>query len=420
MIRIGIVGCGRILNAHLHGFRLLRDRGIDGFRITALVARREEDAWSFHTRGHGPPPRPPVLPPESGDPLAAPHTYLSDFQDDVQVRIHTDYRRMIDAAQVDAVIDTTPVYLHHQVGRAALEAGLHLLIQKPLAITVRAGRRLLDQARQRQRTLGVLENARYRPLVRAARWAFASGILGRPQLALLGSVGGMWSPDRIVADTPWRHDRLMAGGGGSLDIGVHQMDILRYVLGEVQSVQALARTFEPERVRRDTSGQVLQRQNADVDDTYFATVACEGGAIAQLLWSWASHGAPLVIPGVPAYFGSRGCVQGDQLLLDDGYRGPLLPFLEKHVDEKTRESLFPFGLRDSFAVLQLDWLRAIEAGRPGPETDGSEGLRDLAAAFAILESSRAGRAVTLDEVLNGALDACQREIDLHHGLVVAG
>lgn len=95
MIRIGIVGCGRILNAHLQGYLQLRRLGIDHFRITALCARRVEDALMFRKRGEGPPPRPPVLDPATGDPLAAPHTYVSDIHDDVEVAIYTDYRDLI-------------------------------------------------------------------------------------------------------------------------------------------------------------------------------------------------------------------------------------------------------------------------------------------------------------------------------------
>ena len=122
------------------------------------------------------------------------------------------------------------------------------------------------------------------------RWAFDSGLLGERQMAILGSVGGLWSPARIVAETPWRHDKLRAGGGASIDIGVHQMDVLAPCPGEARTVQALARTFELERFRKDV------RVAADVDDTYFATVACDGGAVAQLLWSWAGHGESLEIP----------------------------------------------------------------------------------------------------------------------------
>jgi len=417
MIRIGIVGCGRILNAHLQGFQQLRAKGIDSFRITALVARQEADAWMFHTRGRGPTPRLPApgLPPT--EPLAAPHTYVNDFQNDAEVRVYTDYRRMIDERVADAVLDTTPVFLHHQVGLAALDAGLHLLTQKPLAVTVRAARAMVEKARERGLSLGTFENVRYQDKNRALRWAFDSGLLGQRQMAVLGSVGGIWSPNRVVAETPWRHDKLFAGGGGSIDIGVHQMHLLRHVLGEVLSVQALVRTFEPERFWKDAAGQVVKRAPANVDDTYFAGVSCVGDAIGQLLWSWAGHGDALVIPGAPAFYGSHGCVQAGQLILDDGFRTPLLERFEQTIDPASRHRFFPLGLRDPSAILQLDWLRGIEAGGKDPETSGEEGLHDLAAAYAILESGLAKRVVTLKDVLSGTVDSYQRPIDEHYRLI---
>src|SRR3954451_19735397 len=263
MIRIGIVGCGRILNAHLQGYKQLRELGIDSFRITALCSRREEDALMFRKRGEGPPPHPPVLDPATGDPLAAPHTYLSDFQDDVEASIYTDYRELIASGEVDAINDFTTLALHHQVGVAALEAGRHLLTQKPLAISVRAGRRLVEVARARGLTLGVFENVRQSPAVRAAAWAVRAGLIGNVQMAVMGGLGGLWSPDRVVAETPWRHQKLLGGGGGSIDIGVHQMHWMRYVVGEVAAVGAVARTFEPERYVRDQQGQVLERVRAE-------------------------------------------------------------------------------------------------------------------------------------------------------------
>ena len=215
MIRIGIVGCGRILNAHLQGYLRLREAGVDTFRITALCARNPDDARMFQTRGKGPTPRPPVVDPASGDPLAAPHTYISDLHADVEVGIFTDYAEMIASGTVDAVNDFTTLAMHHQVGSVALSVGMHLLTQKPLAITVKAAQRMLALAAATKRTFGVFENVRQLELVRAQHWAVATGLIGVPQFASMGMLGGLWSPDKIVAETPWRHDKLRAGGGGS-------------------------------------------------------------------------------------------------------------------------------------------------------------------------------------------------------------
>jgi predicted dehydrogenase len=155
---------------------------------------------------------------------------------------------------------------------------------------------------------------------------------------------------------------------------------------------------------------------AEVDDTYLATLLFERGAIGQLWWSWAMRGEPLDIPGAPALMGSQGALRGGELQLADGKRLPLQEEFERALGDAEREQFFPLGLRDPYAILQLDWLRAIERGGD-PETSGAEGLRDLACAFAILESSALGRQVTLDEVLDGRADSYQREIDEHYGLL---
>ncbi len=410
MIKIAIVGCGRILNAHLQGYKKLCEAGLDNFRITALVARKERDAHMFNIRGEGPPPRPPVLDPETGDPLAAPHTYLSDFQDDVEVGIFTDYREMINKADVNAVNDFTTLALHHQVGAEALAADMHLLTQKPLTISVATGQKLIAMAQERGLSFGVFENVRQALLPRAAAWAVRQGLIGQPQMALIGSLGGLWSPDKIVAETPWRHHKLEGGGGGSIDIGVHQFHWLRYVFGEVAWVSAVVRTFEPMRHHRDEAGKIIESTEANVDDTYMATVGFENEAIGQLLWSWAGHGEALSIPNTPAFYGSQGCIKGDELIYSNGQRESLLERFEADLSDQEREQFFPLGLRDPYAIQQLDWLRGIEEGRD-PETSAQEGLHDLACAFTMLESSSLKRQVTLDEVLSGAVSTYQDEIN---------
>ena len=415
MIRIGIVGCGRILNAHLHGYRRLREAGIDNFRITALCARKESDALMFRKKGEGPPPRPPVLDPSTGDPLAAPHLYLDEFQPETEVAVFTDYREMIASGQVDAVNDFTSLFMHHQIAREAFEAGLHALVQKPLAISVKAGQMMVALAQQKGLTLGLFENVRQSYNTRVTRWVLEQGIIGDLQMALMGSIGGLWSPDKIVAETPWRHSKVLGGGGGAIDIGVHIMHLIRYVCGEVQAVTGVVRTFEPVRARRDQQGRVLETVEANVDDTYLATVHLANQAVAQLMWSWGTHGEAVSIPGAPIYYGSKGCLKGGEVILDDGRRTPAKDLFEAQADEALKTQFFPLGLRDPFAIQQYDWLRAIERGGQ-PETDGNEGVRDLAASFAMIESSALGRTVTMAEVLSGAVGGYQAEINAYYGL----
>jgi predicted dehydrogenase len=415
VIRIGIVGCGRILNAHLQGYLKLRQLGLDNFRITALCARNESDALMFRQRGEGPPPRPPVLDPATGDPLAAPHTYVSDIHDDVDVGIYADYRDLIASGRVDAINDLTTLALHHQVGLAALDAGLHLLTQKPLAISARAAKAMVECARAKGLTFGVFENVRQAAGVRAAAWAVRSGLIGEPLVSVSGSLGGFWSPDKVVAQTPWRHKKLLGGGGGSIDIGVHQMHWQRYVVGEVAAVSAIARTLAPERVLRDATGRVIETVQADVDDTYMATLEFERGAIGQLWWSWALNSDGVGVDGGAAVIGSKGAIRNGQIWTEAGEKLPLMDTFRNGMTPQERERYFPLGLEDAYAIQNLDWLRAIERG-DDPETSGEEGLRDLACAFAILESSAQGRRVTQAEVLSGAADAYQREIDEHFGL----
>jgi predicted dehydrogenase len=414
MIRIGIVGCGRILNAHLQGYLRLREKGVDTFRITALCARNPNDAYMFRKRGEGPAPRPPVLDPATGDPLAAPHTYISDIHDDVDVQVFSDYREMIASGCVDAVNDFTTLAVHHDVARAALSAGKHLLAQKPLAISVRAGRMMVDLARQNGLTLGVFENVRQMELVRAQHWAVANGLIGAPQFAVMGVLGGLWSPNRIVAETPWRHQKLQGGGGGSIDIGVHQMDWMRFVMGEIASVSAMADTFVGERTHMRADGS-LMTTSANVDDTYMATIRFVNRALGQLWWSWAGQSDPITINGAPAFVGSEAAIRGDQIQYRDGGSESLVARFQRDMSDADRQRFFPLGLTDPAAISQYDWLTSIAQGTD-PETSGVEGLRDLAAAYAMLESNVAGRAVTLDEVLQSEVDAYQREIDEHYGL----
>ena len=93
-----------------------------------------------------------------------------------------------------------------------------------------------------------MENLRYAPSVRVARWLIDQGYLGAIQMIARWGIGTPeWSPDRVVADTPWRHQKLLGGGGASLDIGVHLLHELRYLAGPIDTISGVTRIFEPTR-----------------------------------------------------------------------------------------------------------------------------------------------------------------------------
>lgn len=414
MIRIGIVGCGRILAAHLRGYRLLREAGIDDFQITALCARKYDDAAMYVRRGEGPPQRP-ACSNLAGDPLAIGDEFLSDFQPGVDVRLYTDYREMIADGPIDAVNDFSTHALHHQVAAAAFQNGKHLMSQKPLALTVAAARRMCAEAERRKLTFGVFENFRYAPITRHLRWAFESGTAGRLQLFLLGYAGVWWAPDQIVANTPWRHLRSEAGGI-SLDLGVHFLHQLRYVAGEIRTVSAQTSIVEPRRYTRDEQGRVIQEQTCDADDTFSAHLETTDGMVGSLYASWAGHGGPTRTGEGTVFYGSRGRITGNQLTLDSGATNLLDALYASHAPRELQSRQFPFGLTDSFALAQLDWLRAVAAGSQ-PETSGREGLADLAAAYALLESASSGRTVCVDDVASGKIRAYQHLLDEKFGLL---
>ena len=409
MIRLGLVGAGRILPAHLRGYQVLRQAGVDDFRITAITSRTRAAAAAYVRRG-GPAPRPPVSR-QPSDPLSVSDVYVSDFQDDVVPAVYDSLEAMLASHTVDALDISASLPVHHTAALSGLQAGQHCLVQKPLAISVAAGRLMAEAAAGHGLSLGVTENLRYAPAVRIARWIIERGLLGEVQMIARWGLGtAEWSPDRVVAETPWRHQKLLAGGGASLDIGVHLLHELRYLAGPIETVSATTRVFEPTRYL--PSGEAVA---CDVDDAFFATVAFASGAVGQLTFSWAGHGPPSSLPAGRVIYGSRGSLQGDTLYGDGQAPVSAAALFAAEADPATRERLFPFGLQDTFALGALDFLRAIAAGGD-PEASGREGLFDLAAAFAICESGALGRPVAVADVLSGAVGEYQAEIDRHYGL----
>lgn len=412
-IRLGVVGCARILPAHLRAQATLREAGIERVRVTALCARRIDDAIMFRKRGEGPAPRPPASS-NADDPLGAPHMYVSDLHPGVPPEVFDDWRDMLDRDVVHAVLVLTSVGSHHQIALDALRAGKHVLIEKPLAISVLAGRLIVDEARNRGLVAGVAETQRYTHHSRALRWVIDRGLVGNPQLWLSGGIGGEWAPDHVVAHTPWRHRKLEAGGGPAIDHGVHLMHQIRYLMGDLDEVSSLTRTWEPTRVDR-RAGQPDADVVNELEDVYLAQFRFTSGAIGSTFSGWGGHGERSGLEPGPVIYGTAGCIKGDSVFGDDGPLGRADHLLSAHADPDLQETFFPAGLSDPFALEMLDFIRAVDAGTE-TEVSATEGLADLASAYAILESSAAGTPVRVQDVASGAVSLYQEEIDAHYDL----
>ncbi len=410
-IKIGIVGCGHITAAHLNGFKELKEKGLlEGVSIEALCNPTAWKAESFRKRGEGPQQQCGVGPP--GDPMQAAPVWVSDFQDKLPA-IYSDYRQMLAEEAIDTVFVLSSVFTHHQIGMAAVDRGMNVLIEKPFTISVKAGWKLIEAARKKGVIIGVAECVRYNPLVRMIRWCIEEGYLGKVQFTIYLNVGGFWAPDKIIAGTAWRHKKLMAAGGVAVDWMVHFYHWLRFTVGEIAEISGFAPTVEPLRVIRDERGQLIEQTDCETDDTLSCNLRYENGAFGNIMISWAGHGEETSLP--PIYYGSKGCIKGEQIILDNQKPQSLIQLFEQRADPQMKERFMPRGIGNNFTLEILDFLNAIREGR-AMETSGEEGVRDLACSFATLEASAQNRPIKVKDVLSGKIADFEADINKHHNL----
>ncbi|MCL4507037.1 MAG: Gfo/Idh/MocA family oxidoreductase [Chloroflexi bacterium] len=407
-IRLGIVSCGYITGAHLRGLKILRDSGYGQFELTALCSRKAENAERWIERGKGPAPLPQVSD-WPDDPLNVRDVWVRDFQPNTP-RVYTDHRDMLRDRAVDAIVVLSAVSAHYPIASDALDYGVHVFMEKPFTITARAAMRLIEKAAARGLSLGVAENLRYQEGTRANGWVIQSGMLGKLQMVVMGGIGSVWSPDHIVARTAWRHLMNEAGGGGTMDVGAHLFDKLRYECGEIEEVSALARTIEPDRYTRDANGQVAAHVACDADDTFFALLQFANGAIGNVVFSWAGHGEHTQFDAGGAIYGQKGCLKGGRVFIAGNDPKDVLSLFRDQADRSVTNRFFPHQIKDSFALELGEFLSAIEAGRQ-PETSGTEGLKDIAPGLAILESSLLHRPVRVADVEACRIETYQQAIN---------
>lgn len=156
-------------------------------------------------------------------------------------RYFTDYRELLQEAAAEVVAVTAPAVLHGEMGSAVLEAGKHLMLEKPVAVTREEAAALVRCAAGKKVRAMVGLNLRAHRLVRRAREVVASGALGRIEAIRSTLANGVRNEATAAG---WRRERRL-GGGVFLDLSVHHFDVWRYLMGaEIEDVRAVARSGE--------------------------------------------------------------------------------------------------------------------------------------------------------------------------------
>ncbi len=353
----------------------------------------------------------------------------------------TDAARMVGEVEgLEAADCTTETGSHHRVAADLLDLGLHTLCEKPLALTIRGCNQIIAAAERSGKILSVAENYRRDPINRLVRALLDDGAIGDRQFIMETGVRGR---DTLFI-TPWRHQKLT--GTLTLDAGVHSADILQYYVGDAESAYGQVRLYEKTRVRRNSAGpggfyekwaaSLPAAIEATGEDAMFGLITFANGVLGQWVDHYAGHGEPFSHRMI---FGTRGSIAapGDRngrpvrLVLDDdtvladervldhapNYRlSPVAATL--FGSERPWTYAFDFQATDR-KIIALEYHEFAACIRSGtrPEVDGAMGRRDVALVYALFESQATGRPVTIGEVEASAVDAYQREIDEHLGLV---
>lgn len=354
MVTVGLIGAGGISNAHLPAYRNRPDavelNGVcdaDESRAADAVGEFGVDSW-------------------------------------------TDYETFLAEADVDAVDIALPHHLHYPVAKAALEAGKHVLVEKPFATAFADALELVELADERDLRLMVGQMQRFHPPYRAIKRRLEAGDLGPIRHARVDAIANQ---EDLYGYPHWLYDGEKAGGGAVIGYAVHKLDLLRYFLGDVERAVSWERTVD-ERMddAEDYSVGLLSFEGGTLAD-FFATTSAAAAPYNEMLWLFGDGGSVHSLP-----------IDGGQ---DEGYVGTPDPRISRDPGPDSRKRFDPLeasaddvGLPTESAFVNeiLHFAECIESGDE-PLSSGRDNLGTMAAIAAVYRSADGdGEPVRTDDV----------------------
>jgi predicted dehydrogenase len=318
-------------------------------------------------------------------------------------RYYTDYRLMIKDPGIDIIDNVTPNYMHAEPTIEAMEAGKHVIVEKPMAMNSREAYEMVRVAERTGVINMVAHNYRFVPAIVLARQLIGSGSLGRIyHFRALYLQQSLANPE---APMTWRLRREYAGYGTIADLGSHVIDLARYLIGEVVSVNGTLYTFNRFRVNQATG----VREEVNVDEGFTAMLRFENGAVGLIEASKLAtgHYNSLIIE----VNGSEGSIRFDlerinELEVHLAKDGELSGFRRILVTQRTHPYLrfwWPpghvLGWEHTFTHEVYHFLTRLAEGKDvAPEAANfRDGLRVMRIIEAIAESSERGTWVSVTD-----------------------
>ena len=297
-----------------------------------------------------------------------------------------DYRRMLDEAKPDGVVVATPNTLHVPMALACIERGIAVLVEKPIADTVADASRIVDASRSSGVPVLVGHHRRHNPLMRRARAFIDEGGLG--QMVAVAAYSLRRKHDAYY-DVAWKRE---PGGGPILINGIHEIDNLRMLCGEIDAVSAASANAARGYPVEDTFAATLRFRNGTlgtliVSDAVQAPWAWELTSGEEPEFAWEPQNsclvcgtkASLAIPSLERWHNEKGGGRGDPTVRSRLYYRPADPM---------REELVHFA--------------RVARREEAPLVSAEDATRTLACVLAIDRSAREGRWIDIQAMLDEA------------------